>query len=547
MTKRFTKNFSFGSVAAETDPLLESGYWDNGDYSAIADPKDPNYFVIGRTGSGKSAAFRYLELNKHGKVIRIKPENLSLPYVSNLNLIRKLYEMNVHLELFFKSLWKHVIVVEVIRHRYKLTSPEQKQHIFTQLLERFKKDPGKQKALLYLEEFGDKFWCEADERVKQITENFEKKINASGNLNVDNLGVSGGASAGAEQRHTSEIQKEYIERYQRVVNETQLPRLNEVVVAMNDEILGSEQHSTYLIIDDLDKEWIDEALANIMIKCLFEAVLDMSSVKYLKILVALRTNIFQQLNYGDQKRGGQEEKFRGSSIHITWSEKDIRALLEHRAEVACKHYNLEMKSFAEMMPNYSGKQKSEDPIQFILDRTLMRPRDAIQFLNACFKHASNSSRVTWDNIRAAEKSYSEERLLSLRDEWKDPYEEIDTILRKFTGHHYQFKKKELAEVLDEVAILAEDPNFRGKEWLAPISNKIFSPDIDNMTWENIYGDIVEILYRIGFIGIARTANMKVKYSYQESGFVYQMPEISDEPLFEVHKAFRRGLGLIEHY
>src|SRR5262249_9701594 len=154
-------------------------------------------------------------------------------------------------------------------------------------------------------------------------------------------GVGGKLVSTDEQAYTQETRKELADRYQQIVNEAQLPRLNDMIVTLNDEILDSPQHFTYLLIDDLDKEWVDERLVNTLIRCLFQAVVDMLRVKHLKILVALRTNIFKQLNYGTQTQGGQEEKFRGMVVPLRWTDNDLRYLLEQRAEAATEFYHLD--------------------------------------------------------------------------------------------------------------------------------------------------------------------------------------------------------------
>ena len=114
---------------------------------------------------------------------------------------------------------------------------------------------------------------------------------------------------GAATTISTEVKSETVERFQRIVNETQLPRLNKMMEVLGDDILESFQNYTYVIIDDLDRDWVDETIANDLIRCLFRAVHDLARVKYLKVLVALRTNIFEELDFR-RRTGGQEEKFR---------------------------------------------------------------------------------------------------------------------------------------------------------------------------------------------------------------------------------------------
>jgi len=306
-TQTIKSSLTFGGLAAETDHLLEQAYLDNGDYETIGSRLERRCFVIGRTGSGKSAAFAQLKREHSAHVISIEPENLSLPYLTNLDAIRQLMDLNVHLEPFLVALWKHVILVEVLKHRYHITSPEAKRSFLHQMKERLQKDPAKMRAVQYLDEFGDKFWCDTDERVRQIAETLSEKLVAAGDLKVGIHGIGVGAKVENEQLYTQEVRQEQAARYQRIVNETQLPRLNEMIVVLHEEVLDSEQHFTYLLVDDLDKEWVDQNLVNLLIRCLFQAVRDMIRVKHLKILVALRTNIFRQLDYGGQHQGGRRK------------------------------------------------------------------------------------------------------------------------------------------------------------------------------------------------------------------------------------------------
>ncbi len=248
---------------------------------------------------------------------------------------------------------------------------------------------------------------------------------------------------------------------------------------MGNEILDSKQHFTYLVVDDLDKEWVDEKLANTLIRCLFQAVLDMQQVEHLKILIALRTNIFQQLEYGSQTRGGQEEKFRGSSLHLQWKINDLRGLLNQRCEVASRSYGFDPpKTIEEMLPKPT--KQFGDPLSYVLDRTLQRPRDGIQFLNECLRESAGNSAISWKSIKVAERRYSIERLRALRDEWKDPCLDIDKVFEAFQRRPSRLCRKELTEILNYVAVFQADEDFRGLTWLTPLCDNIYAPG--NVSW-----------------------------------------------------------------
>ena len=184
---------------------------------------NPHCFLIGRTGSGKTAILQHLEDLEGDHVIRINPEDLSLPYLLDLSVVRKLSDLEVHLDPFFIALWKHVLLVEVIRHRYQIDTAGAKRNILETLKDRVKRDPSKRAALEYFDEFGESFWCETDQRVKEITENFSKSLSFAPALQAELPGVARAAAEAQLGRTVSrETRSEEADRYQRIVNDTQL-------------------------------------------------------------------------------------------------------------------------------------------------------------------------------------------------------------------------------------------------------------------------------------------------------------------------------------
>ena len=62
-----------------------------------------------------------------------------------------------------------------------------------------------------------------------------------------------------------------------------------------------------------------------------------------------------------------------------------------------------------------GKNK-EDGFDYVLDRTFMRPRDVISFVNHILEHAHNRTSFSYSVIKAAEQDYSVERVTAIEDE-----------------------------------------------------------------------------------------------------------------------------------
>jgi hypothetical protein len=529
-SRRLSSGFNLGGQQAEADPLLEEAFYRTSQYRAVADRDDPHCFVIGRTGSGKSALLRQLETQYSGHVIRIAPEDLALTYVADLQAIRWLDQQRVHLDPLFIALWKHVFLVELIKHRYNVHSPDAKQNFISALGEKIKKDRSKLEALRYLEEFQGKFWCEADERVREIADRFESQIRAEAGVN---LGGSLAASAG--EITSGEERRELVARFQRIVNETQLPRLNQMIKVLDEDILSSPQHFVTIVIDDLDQDWVDDHVTNSLIRCLFRAVHDLKRVSNLKIIVALRTNIFEALDFG-QRTGGQEEKFRALSMRLRWSPADMTAMLDERTRAAGDRLGNEMFGVRTLLP---AKNKTRgDALEFIYRRTLMRPRDVIAYLNECLAGATANPRITWDQIHAAEDSYSRNRLLALRDEWKPTFPGVDRVLGAFEECPSVMTPGEFAERCNQLALLSVEDDFEGTSWLSALTSDIWTNEGGD--WADVYGPSARFLFDIGFTGCA-LPKAKPIYSHDEPGFLDRRNRVTACERFIIHPAFRRAL------
>jgi hypothetical protein len=535
-------NANLGGEQAEADPLLEFVFYRSGDYSAIESRLDPRCFIIGRTGSGKSAALQHLEETLPGKVIRITPEDLSLPYIVDLRVVRYLDSLDVHLDLLFTALWKHVLLVELIRHRYNVDSPTAKQNFLDIIRDRVKRDPGKRAALQYLDEFGSKFWCETDERVREITETFEERIDAEAKarFGLPHVGLTTGSETGATL--TTELRAEQADRFQRIVNQTQLARLNKMLTVLDEDILDTAQQSTYVVIDDLDREWVDERLANDLIRCLFKTVLDLKRVRHLKVLVALRTNIFHELDFG--ARGGQEEKFRSLVLQMRWTKRDLEGLMDERVRYVSRQGDGSLASVADLLPS-SNKTRGY-AFDYILGRTLMRPRDTISFINECLSLQSGKGYLTWDDIVSAEEAYSEKRLLALRDEWKPTYPDIQRVFQLFRKALSPIPKERFGDYLDDAMLLLSDPNFRGVRWMTALSEAMWSSG-EEKSWTDIYQPLTKMLYEAGFIGLAGSSTGGKVYAYDDPGLADNPSNLDRTHSFVIHPAYHMALGIKSDY
>ncbi|MGC4102844.1 hypothetical protein [Ferruginibacter sp.] len=122
-----------GSPDAETDNILGDVFIDNGSFDALINMNNPKCIIIGRTGTGKSALIKRLnESEEYVKVI--DPERMSLSFLSNSTILTYLRSEGVNLNFFYKLLWKHVFIVEIIK-LYLSESESKKTSFFQKLWE----------------------------------------------------------------------------------------------------------------------------------------------------------------------------------------------------------------------------------------------------------------------------------------------------------------------------------------------------------------------------------------------------------------------------
>jgi hypothetical protein len=532
--------FTFGGENAESDPLLNAAFYDNGGYTALVTRDDPRRFVIGRTGSGKSAMFERLTTTFPNQVVRLTPENISLTYIANLDVVKSLVALGVHLDIFFVALWKHVIIVEILKHRYGMYTQEAKENVLAALLAKFKRNPTKRKAVEYVNEFGDKFWCEADERVRQIGETLDRRVKVAGSLGSDAIGAK--ASSDIEASHHTETRSERAARYQTVVNQVQLPRLNEMIRILGEEILDSPQRYTYLVIDDLDKEWADDETEKLVVRCLLQSVLDLQRIGQLKVLVALRTNVFLQLSFSRLNWGQQREKFRALALDVEWTRNDLERMLDNRATAGSRRAKMHpARTIDNLLP--PGRHEGENAMAYILDRTLLRPRDAIARMNLLLKHSVGRERISWEVIASTDRAYSQGRLSALHEEWTDPYAGLHVIFGLFRGSPQRLTRPELTKILESVAYLMMDPTFPGTLWVTEACKNMWEAPAGRLTWFETHAELLRVLYNVGFLGCARRPGDSLAFFYDDAMFGSYPDNFPEDSEYGVHPAFAPALEI----
>ncbi len=529
----FRKLDQVGAPAAEEDhAFLAECFIDTGVFDVLRDIDDSRRVVVGRTGSGKTALLSRLEEADTG-VIRIEPESLALPYVSNSTILDFVSRLGVKLDVFFRLLWRHVFAVELIRRHFDLKNADETQTFLQKTLRRFSsKKVANARALKYLEKWGSSFWEETDYRIKELTTNLEDQIKAT-------LGAKlGPAQIGLEATRTmsTETRRELAQRAQQVINNVQITELSDIMSLLSD-ILDDSRQKYFIVIDRLDENWIDEKLRYLLIRALIETAKDFRKVQNAKIVVAIRSDLLMRVFRHTRDPGFQEEKYESLLLEVRWSEAELRNVLDKRIGLLVRErYTKKAVTSEDVLPGFINGQTG---FNFMVSRTLLRPRDIIMFFNYCIQQATNSPAITIDKLKIAEGEYSRARLRAIADEWSSEYPNLMTYVEVLKKSQSPLSVSDISNSsIEDVCLGVATQELNAADELSLVAMRVAegAESIQEMRRQ-----LVAMFYMVGILGIKLEAYEAVCWTMHGNRAV-SVSEINDDSRISIHPAFWRALG-----
>lgn len=524
------RNCAIGAPDAETDKdLLSTCFVDNGCIEQVVDLKNPASIILGRTGAGKSATL--VRLDQTEDVIKIDPIDLSFRYVENSTIIRFFRDNGVNLDIFYRLLWRHVLITELLRHRYQWESEASVSGWFESMFDRLKRDPGKAKALRYLQRWGDKFWQETEVRVQEVTQKVESEFQ-------DSIGAPKLVSLSESGKLTDEQKQEIHSRGSNVVNQLHIKELSKVLDFLSDEVFEDQQRRVFVTIDGLDEGWVSTTSKFHLIRALMEEIKTFRKVGNVKIVAALRQDLLETV-YSETRDGGfQEEKFEAYFASIRWKEKDLEKFVDIRVgEVFKRQYTNKIVTMADIFPKDRG---SERAFSYVLDRTFLRPRDVMLFVNECLNASEGKVRITWRAIQLAEGRYSQKRYRSLLDEWIQAYPSLKFVFDLLRGMRSGFAVSDLGDTRVDNVILKVASGDATDE-ISTMAARFMLPEV-KVSRAAFLSACLRVLYHVGVVGVKVSSTSPFEWAYR-GGRSFVDSDLSAETLFRIHKMFWRELGI----
>lgn len=420
--------FFLGESAAENEFRdLRDYYLQVAQFSRVVN--EPVQVVAGRKGSGKSALFFQLrdKVRRHRKniVVDLNPDGFQLRKFKTLvvnNLEQGTKEHTI------TAFWEYLLLLELC---YKVLEKDHQRHLFdhtlTENYQLLKKLYGNDEILL-----------EGDfaERLLLITSVIEEKLSAKVDIeNSDNV-----------------LTREEITE---VLYAHDIQRLRDVL----EEYLGSKG-DIWILFDNLDKGWAADGVTEedlLLLRCLLECLRKMQN-RFKKIETNMRGVVFVRNDVYELLVGTTSDRGKISRVTMEWSDPDLlRELVRKRLTAKLSS---DIADFDEVWRQFciSHLEDGTESSQFIIDRTLLRPRCLLDFLTHAKSHALNlgHTRIEEEDIIWAEDIYSTDLIHSIELEISDVFSNGEGCLYSFIESQRFMESADLYKNLEKVSQSEEE-------------------------------------------------------------------------------------------
>ncbi|MBC6458885.1 hypothetical protein HKK72_13385 [Actinomadura sp. HBU206391] len=298
-----------------------------------------------------------------------------------------------------------------------------------------------------------------------------------------------------------------------------------------------ERRRVVVFVDELDRGWDSSEDAQAFVSGLFQACVSINGLhRNLRVYVSLRQELYDDIPalYEDA------QKHRDLLERIHWSEESLLELIAKRIRYSAQErgYDSEM---LRRIPDracwsavFAGDSDrfGESSFGYMMERTLYRPREIIQFCTEVLETARGRASglpLPFASITRAEHGYSAERAKDIAAEYRYQYPGLMSVFDVFRGRSHTFARDDL-ELLCLALATGEIPTRNSHSWLT-----YCEPDA-----------LIEILWQVGFL-TAQPIGDEVAHRTGNGAFfgAHQVQHLNLAAVqrFQVHPMFRAYLGL----
>ncbi|MBQ8847746.1 MAG: hypothetical protein IJ003_02240 [Candidatus Gastranaerophilales bacterium] len=487
----FKRSMSLGTICAENDDeFLKSCFLETPEYNELCDFKNRKMILLGRTGTGKTALLNEIK-NKVDYYIPIKPDMFAMQYIASVPFVKRLVDEGINLDILYKFLWLHEIISQIIKNYFSY----QKKKFLDELI-KMVKDVGRLNQLKkYVDEYDGVFFDEG------ISEKITNELQS-------HVATVVGSDIAKLEGKLSDTQRQEIQiKASQYINKKQISQLKNIISIFKEYFSNNRQKKIVVVIDNLDDKWVESNSKYKLIDALLTAMKEFSDIINLKILIAMRADLLAKTCEVTKR---QNEKDGSFTLKLDWNPQMLEELLNKRVAhlFAYKYKKQTNLTFKDI---FKINVKGTTALNYIVDRSMMRPRDLISFVNLCLIEADGKTTITEENILSAELNYKKERLQALDHEWSNIYGNIEGYINILYHLGNKFKYMDLInnkynEISEMIFEYFKDCDMQLK------NDFKYSESQTSYAREQNIRKLLNVMYTIGLIGIKTKNSDIVKYA-----------------------------------
>jgi hypothetical protein len=227
-------------------------------------------------------------------------------------------------------------------------------------------------------------------------------------------------------------------------------------------------------------------------------------------------------------------------LPISWSKERLIEVLDARINHLVRQtYTNQVVTHRDLLPKQIGKQPT---IDYMIDRTLMRPRDIIQFFNYCICKATDNPVISVKMIHEAEGEYSRGRLRSLGDEWSAHYPNLLAFTNILQNRSPVFCVSDIEDdECEEYCLQMAMQRFERTDELSTAALQAAEAKLPVDEFRRL---LIKVFYKVGLVGLKLSSLEKITWSFHQRHCV-TMAEIQLDTRVRIHPFAWRALRIVQ--
>jgi hypothetical protein len=299
-----------------------------------------------------------------------------------------------------------------------------------------------------------------------------------------------------------------------------------------------DRQRVVVLVDELDRGWDSSEDARAFVSGLFQACVSINEVhRNLRVYVSLRQELYDDIPalYEDA------QKYRDLLETINWTPDSLLKLIAKRIQHCAREHGHNQRALEQAGDTACWNavfatppsHPVNDSFRYMIERTLHRPREIIQFCTETLETARERAAtlpLPYAAISWTERGYSAERAKDIAAEYRFQYAGLLGVFDAFRGRSETLDRDNVELLCLELAT-GEIPTTGTSSWLT---------DRDP-------ADVIEILWHVGFLTVEPVTASEIGQRGTSKPFLgahqIQHLNLAAVQRFRVHPMFRCYLGI----